>query len=206
MRDELSTADPTNDFYQQQALESLFDLFRINYLQLDGDAVPEYSKQIMTRFTDSRERARSYDLEIPWLQIMAEYAIAELGNSEAEKWTNEFKSAVIQLSDDDERKTRALAKLKWQTRYLSLEDDIEFEPGDHLDKQDCRSRFVNWSWNLANGNIDAANQIARDLIDLGYKHPRMAFYSKLAGVPYPPPNTPPTSLDQEETSTPASIQ
>ena len=206
MRDELSTADPTNDFYQQQALESLFDLFRINYLQLDGDAVPEYSKQIMTRFTDSRERARSYDLEIPWLQIMAEYAIAELGNSEAEKWTNEFKSAVIQLSDDDERKTRALAKLKWQTRYLSLEDDIEFEPGDHLDKQDCRSRFVNWSWNLANGNIDAANQIARDLIDLGYKHPRMAFYSKLAGVPYPPPNTPPPSLDQEETSTPASIQ
>ena len=206
IREELSTADPTNDFYQQQALESLFDLFRINYLQLDGDAVPEYSKQIMTRFTDSRERARSYDLEIPWLQIMAEYAIAELGNSEAEKWTNEFKSAVIQLSDDDERKTRALAKLKWQTRYLSLEDDIEFEPGDHLDKQDCRSRFVNWSWNLANGNIDAANQIARDLIDLGYKHPRMAFYSKLAGVPYPPPNTPPTSLDQEETSTPASIQ
>jgi hypothetical protein len=152
-------------------------------------------------------QASAVDRELPWLQIISERLLAQGSWGEAASYVENLNSQLLDEPGDEIQRIHYKSVAYWLSKAAGVTPKFSFSDKELPELGlDCPSRFINWSWNLANGNIEAANQIARDLIDLGYKHPRMAFYSKLAGVPYPPPNTPPTSLDQEETSTPASIQ
>jgi len=206
IRQELSVSDPTNNFYLQQAFESNLDLFRLSHFtnaHHDSQANHDLEKMISE---STRNQASVVDRELPWLQVISERLLAEGSLIEAKGYVEDFNERLRNQPDDEIQRLHYQSVAYWLSKTAGVTPKYSFSETELPELGlDCPSRFISWSWNLANGNIQAANQIARDLIALGYKHPRMAFYSKLAGVPYPPPNTSPPSLDQEETSTPASI-
>jgi len=209
IRQELELSDPTNTYYQRINFISQLDLFRLTYLsgaQQDLGSLPNSFDDNF--ISDEVKKAAAYnDLELPWSQIASEYLLTKGLYDQASSHVQQLNTLLIDRPEDILKRLHFQSIAYWLSLRFDIRPEFKFNNVQLPQlSQDCPSRFINWSWNLANGNIDAANQNARDLIDLGYKHPRMAFYSKLAGVPYPPPNTSPPSLDREEISTPAGIQ
>jgi hypothetical protein len=118
--------------------------------------------------------------------VNAEYALSKGDLNKARILTEQLVDA-LEPAPHEGRAMQYRASVHWLGLATNARKTVAFaEEPEPLAAADCGSQYVNWSWHLANDNLDQANAIARELWDKGYRHPRMAFYANLAGVTFPP--------------------